>query len=205
MNSGWNHDPWLLWSGILLHLESVLRLYLTALLASCWLRSMLCDCQKLAIYTSKCLTKGASLQKCLPLGVSLDFWDVILQVRVAIGVAVCEENWIVIGVELISERQSVVVASELKVLSNLILEVRNVGTGSMPTNLLLFSLALWVDWHLHAVVEHRVGLVVVQNVELYGDTSSRVLDFEVEPLSVPQSVCVILHKKIVLLFTDFSG
>ena len=75
----------------------------------------------------------------------------------------------------------------------------------MPANLLVLCLLLRVNRHLHAVVEHRISLVVIQDIKLDWHSTCCVGDSEVEPLGVSLSVDVVLHEAVVLLVTDFGG
>jgi len=136
--------------------------------------------------------------------VPLNPFNIILKVSVGVRVAVCKEDGIVVIFKLVRECQGVVILGKLEIFADLVLEVADISAVSVPSCLFLFSYALGVNRHLHAIVKHGVGLVVVEDVELDGDACSRVLHFEVEPLGVPYRVRVVLHQKIVFLLADFG-
>ena len=96
--------------------------------------------------------------------------------------------------KFICERQCVVVLIEVEIFSHLILEVANVSAGFVPACHSIICLFVGVDRHFHAIIEHRVWLVVVHYVKLDRDSCSSVLDLEVKPLGVAESVGIILHQ-----------
>ena len=73
----------------------------------------------------------------------------------------------------------------------------------MPSDITRFCLLLRVDRHFHAVVEHGVGLCIVEDVELDWNASPGVLRLKVEPLGVTERICIILHEQVVLLLPQF--
>ena len=91
------------------------------------------------------------------------------------------------------------VLSKRKVLPDLVLKVRDVRAATIPSYLLSFRFLLRVARNLHAVVEHGVRFVVIQDVEFHRQPRPRVLHPKVEPLCVPMRVDVILHKTVVFL------
>lgn len=102
------------------------------------------------------------------------------------------------------ERTCVEVLGECEVLADLVLKVGDIGAAVVPSKLLLLGLLLTVDSYLHAVVEHRVRLVVIQDVELDWQARTRVLHTEIEPLSVAMSIDIVLHEAVVLLIAHLS-
>ena len=86
-----------------------------------------------------------------------------------------------------------------KVLPDLVLKVRDVRAAPIPSYLLSIRFLLRVAGNLHAVVEHRVRFIVIQDVEFDRQSSSRVLHPKVKPLCVPMSIDVILHQTVVFL------
>lgn len=63
----------------------------------------------------------------------------------------------------------------------------------MPPYLLIFGFLLAVNCYLHPVIEHRIILVVIHDIELDTVRFPGILDSEVKPLRVTLCVYVVLH------------
>ena len=84
--------------------------------------------------------------------------------------------------------------------SDSVLAVRDVRASSVPSHAILFlGFLLRINCDFHAIVKHRVNLGVVHDVELDGQTGSRILYSEVEPLRVTLGIDVVLHETVIFL------
>lgn len=101
--------------------------------------------------------------------------------------------------EVTRPREGVVLPIAL--LLDLVLEVENITAVAVPANALAivgFSFLLGVEERLHALIERRVGLEQVDDVELVVDAFAHVAHPEVEPLLIGGRVIVTPQPQVVL-------
>ena len=74
-----------------------------------------------------------------------------------------------------------------------IFKVLNVCTTFIPSLLCPSSFKFRVNCNFHPIVEHRITLRVILNVEFDWVISSRILHSEVKPLGVAFGIDIVLH------------
>ena len=89
------------------------------------------------------------------------------------------------------------------ILANSIHEITDILTVLVPSEVLGFAPLFGVDGDFHTVVEERVWLRVVQNVELDLHAGASVLNLEEEPLRMALRIDIVLHQQVVLNFRNF--
>lgn len=114
----------------------------------------LCDSEHLAVDTTEGLAQGERLDEASPSRIPLNLRNVVLQVRVRVRIAVGEKDSVVVVAKFVRERQRVVILRVLVILAHLVLEVADIGAGSVPPDGLVICLSLGVHGHFHPVVEH---------------------------------------------------
>lgn len=95
---------------------------------------LLRDCEHFAVDAAQRFTKSRPRHVLLTSLVPFNAHDVIFQVCVRVWEAIREEYSVMVVLELVGERQSVVVPHEVEVFTDLILEVADVCTRSVPAS-----------------------------------------------------------------------
>lgn len=141
-----------------------------SLLSSVTISDLVCVCygEELTGDAGDGLAEDLPIHELAPAWVALNRIQVRHQVCVRIRIAVSEKDRILVVLKSVSECTRVKVFRESEVLANLVLEVGYIRTAPMPANLFLFRFLFRVDGDLHAVVKHRICLVVVEDVEFDG-------------------------------------
>jgi hypothetical protein len=105
----------------------------------------------------------------------------------------------------ILEGQRVIMVTEdvVRLLPNVILKIPDILAVFMPAFVSGLRLFLRVDRHQHPIVKQRIGLRVIDNVELHCLLSLCIHYSEVEPLGVALSIDIILHDQVVFIFAQF--
>lgn len=105
----------------------------------------------------------------------------------------------------ILEGQRVIMVTEdvVRLLPNVILKIPDILAVFMPAFVSGLRLFLRVDRHQHPIVKQRIGLRVIDNVELHCLLGLCTHHSEVEPLGVALSIDIILHDQVVFIFAQF--
>jgi len=120
--------------------------------------------------------------------------QIVLQVSVGVGVGVRKVYGVVIVLEFVAETRRVVAFALVRdFFFYSILKIRDMVTTLVPANPALRFLT-GVDGHLHPVVEQRIWLGEVHQVESDIHVLASVLDLEKKPLGVAAGVYIILHQ-----------
>ena len=132
----------------------------------------------------------------------LDFLYVVHQIRIGVWLGVGKEYGIIIVLEVVGECEGVVTSLIVRHLLPpiVVLVVSDVFSGAVPAELLLLKFLLWEGQNFHALVEETLGFHQVEHVKLHFLSLPRVLDTEVEPLSVALRIDVILENEVIFSF-----
>ena len=82
-------------------------------------------------------------------------------------------------------------------IANAILEIPDIFAILVPAHIIFQALLLWVNGYFHAVIEKRIWLWVVEDVEADFVIGTRIFDLVKEPLRMSLSVDVIWHQQVV--------
>lgn len=132
--------------------------------------------------------------------IQLDLVQVVDQVRVGVGEAVCEVDGVVVVRKLVTELKGIVrVAGVANVLFYVVAKIRYSFSTSKPASavatILIGTLGhlLRIYTDFHSKIEKRIRLREIVYVELNGHPLGSILDLKKEPLRVPIGIDVILH------------
>ena len=100
---------------------------------------LLGDRQKIAVQSTERFAQNWAFQKLRPLLYTLNLRNILLQVFITVRKAIGEKYSIIVVFKVISERQGVVEPLGFA-LADVVLEVVDISTGTMPTNLAMLCL-----------------------------------------------------------------
>lgn len=132
--------------------------------------------------------------------VQVDFVQVAHDVRVGVRVAVGQVDGVVVAVELDAKCQRVVMEGAFALHG--VGVVADVFATANPSAIVALGVDLGVEQRFHSVVVEAVGLKQVDYIESVQLVCPRVLDHEVEPLSLPLGVVVRSQDQIVFVVVD---
>ena len=180
-----------------------------------WRRSEVSNDHHFAVVASSCFGENRPPYLVF-VGRGAKLGDVGLTVRVSVRVAVSKVNFIMVMFELELEGESVVVGrnpsdgSTVEGISKFslgvrVLIVRDVITHTSPASIARLSILHRVNQWLHPVIEGRVRLHKVNEVEGVLTKAAGVLDFEEEPLGEIVGRVVGLQGQLVLILVQLDG
>lgn len=172
--------------------------------------ALLSDGEDLAVLPRERLAQSLPLAN-LSLGrIQLYFIQVVDEVRVGVGEAVCEVHCVVVVRKFVTELEGVVgEAGVANVLFDVVAKVGNPFAAPEPASAVAAVLVgtlghlLGIYADFHSKIEKRIRLREVVYVELNGHALGSILHLEKEPLRVPIGVDVVLHQQVVFVVRDF--
>mmetsp|Transcript_73066 Transcript_73066/g.161638 ORF Transcript_73066/g.161638 Transcript_73066/m.161638 type:complete len:296 (-) Transcript_73066:884-1771(-) len=163
------------------------------------------DGDEIASVAGQGLAELASPEPARHIRILLQVPQVVLQVTVAVRIAMREVDHITVVLERDRPSESVVAHAAFVLAPDAILVVCDVGAVPHPTSNTLGRLYGRVHERAHAFVVHRGGLHHVDDVEAVRNVLPGVSDSEEVPLRMRLGVIVRVENKVILVVVDLDG
>ena len=176
-----------------------------------------CDCQHLDFVPRETQTQGFTRANWALGRITAYLGQIVQHIRIVVRIAISEIYGVVIILKVVGESQGVegfrirsLAAScrrqlfFLVVFFNTVVIVSYLAAGTVPANVFLLWMFLWIDKNFHPLVEKRIGLWKIEDVKAHLWKLFCVLHSIKEPLSVARSVHIVLKQHVIFIVAHFN-
>ena len=138
------------------------------------------------------------------LGFGLKVLEVGLELGIGVGVAVGDENFVVLMFKCVGKGQRIKLLRLHMLSRNPITKIRNalpIPHPPLPCQLIML---FRIHQGLHSMIKQRVSFDKIYNVELHTPLHLSIMNTEEEPLCMPLRIRIVLAEEVIFIFANFT-